>query len=192
MIDARHLQTRIKQALTDHQSAIEQFVKEHDTEIIRASIEMRQSLATGGKIYACGNGGSATDASHFCGELLGRFHKERRPLAAQCLTTDPSTITAIANDYGYTEVFARQVQALVRPADFLVAISTSGNSENVLKAALMSKELGATLITVTGGSGGKLGNLGKFNFNVGFTNEVARIQECHIFLLHMLCDLMDT
>jgi D-sedoheptulose 7-phosphate isomerase len=147
-------------------------------------------LRGGGKILLCGNGGSAADCQHIAAELTGRFHTERTPLAALALTTDSSALTCIGNDYGYEEVFARQLRALGRPGDCLVAISTSGRSENVLRAVEVATELDLKTIALTGGDGGPLA-LGCEHALVMPSSVTARIQEAHIFIGHTWCGLIE-
>jgi D-sedoheptulose 7-phosphate isomerase len=140
----------------------------------------------GGKILAAGNGGSAADAQHLAGELVSRFYFDRPPLAAIALTTDSSILTAVGNDYGYEDVFARQVQALGRLGDVFIAISTSGNSLNVLKAIAAAKSLGLVVIGLTGRSGGNM----KAMCDVCLcapSDSTPRIQECHLLIEHSLC-----
>jgi D-sedoheptulose 7-phosphate isomerase len=142
---------------------------------------------------ACGNGGSAADSQHFAAELLNRFEKERPPLAAIALTTDTSTLTSIANDYRYEDVFAKQVQALGRNGDVLLAISTSGNSPNVIAAIHAAHERGVSVVALTGRNGGKIAPL-LANNDIHLcvpTERTARIQEVHLLTIHCLCDGID-
>lgn len=148
------------------------------------------SLLQGGKIMFAGNGGSAADAQHWAGELVSRFYYDRPGLAAIALTTDSSIITAIGNDYGYDYIFARQVEALGRPGDVLVLISTSGNSPNVVRAASAAAERDIRVIGFTGRGGGKLASMGDLCFRVP-SDETPRIQEGHEFIGHMLCALIE-
>jgi D-sedoheptulose 7-phosphate isomerase len=154
---------------------------------------MAASLKAGGKILACGNGGSAGDAQHFSAELLNRFEMERPPLAAVALSTDTSTLTSIANDYSYEQVFEKQVRALGRRGDVLLAISTSGNSPNVLAAVKAARELGMGIVALTGRNGGRTpALLGPGDAHVCVPHErTARIQEVHLLALHCLCDGID-
>jgi D-sedoheptulose 7-phosphate isomerase len=150
------------------------------------------SLRAGGKILACGNGGSAADAQHFAAELLNRFELERQPLAAIALTTDTSTLTAIANDYGYELVFEKQVRALGRAGDVLLAISTSGNSANVMAAMRAATGLGLRIVALTGERGGMGALLPAGDVHIAVPHTVtARIQELHLLALHCLCDGID-
>ena len=151
-------------------------------------------ITGGGKVLACGNGGSAGDAQHFAAEFVGRFERERPGLAAIALTTDSSILTAIANDYEFDAVFAKQVQAIGSPGDVLLAISTSGNSANVLVAVVAAQAREMTVIALTGRNGGKLAErLTETDVHICVPHErTARIQEVHILVVHCLCDAVDT
>jgi D-sedoheptulose 7-phosphate isomerase len=152
------------------------------------------TLRAGGVVYACGNGGSAAQAQHFSAEFLNRFERERPPLAAVALTTDTSTLTSIANDYSYEEIFSKQVVALGRPGDVLLALSTSGRSANVNRAVRVAQERGLAVLALTGRDGGPLASLLRpgrdLELRVPLAS-TARIQEGHLFLLHALCGLVD-
>ena len=150
-------------------------------------------ITAGGKVLACGNGGSAADAQHFAAELVNRFEIERPGLAAIALTTDSSALTSIANDYAFEQVFARQVQALGRRGDVLLAISTSGHSPNVAAAITAAQALGLVTVALTGRDGGRIaGQLGRDDVEIRVSATVtARIQETHILIVHCLCDLLD-
>ena len=163
------------------------------TVIVQSAQCMARSLQQEGKILSCGNGGSAADAQHFSSELLNRFEMERPGLPALALTTDSSTLTSIANDYSYNEVFAKQVRALGLGNDVLLAISTSGNSANVIAAVLAAHERGMRVVALTGGDGGKIGSvLGEGDIEIRVPATVtARIQEVHLLAIHCLCDLID-
>ena len=155
---------------------------------------MVESLKADGKILACGNGGSAADAQHFSAELLNRFEKERPGLAAMALTTDSSTLTSIANDYDFAQVFSKQVRALGQPNDVLLAISTSGNSRNVIAAIEAAHECGLKVVALTGRNGGLIGELVKQS-DVHIcvpAQSTARVQEVHLLTLHCLCDGIDS
>jgi len=158
--------------------------------ILSAAETLFQSLQSGGKILLCGNGGSAADAQHLAAEFVGRFIRERRPLPAVALTTDSSILTAIGNDFGMEYVFSRQVQALARPGDVLLAISTSGKSPNVLMAVSGAKRLGLKTIGLSGKDGGDLASAVHIPIVIPSTN-TARIQECHITIGHTLCELVE-
>lgn len=161
---------------------------------VAAAIEtLTQSLLNGGKILACGNGGSAADAQHFAAELVGRFEAERGELAAIALTTDTSILTAVANDYAFSQIFARQVRALGHAGDVLLAISTSGNSGNVIEAINAAHEHEMRVIALTGRDGGQIGELLRdddIHLCVS-AQRTARIQETHLLIIHCLCDGID-
>ncbi|WP_114690434.1 phosphoheptose isomerase [Polynucleobacter necessarius] len=156
-------------------------------------LAMVDCLRAGGKVMACGNGGSAADAQHFAAELIGRFERERQELAAIALTTDTSILTAVGNDYSYDEVFSKQVRGLGKQGDILVGISTSGNSKNVVKAIEAAKKIGIKIIALTGNCGGKIAQLlDKDDIHLcAPSTRTARIQETHLVLLHALCDGVD-
>jgi D-sedoheptulose 7-phosphate isomerase len=161
--------------------------------IARAGALLAAALRAGGKVLACGNGGSAADAQHFAAELVNRFEIERAPLAAVALTTDSSTLTSIANDYSYEQVFAKQLRAIGRRGDALLAISTSGNSANVMEAMRAARELGVRVVALTGNGGGRMGALlSAEDVHVCVPHKrTARIQEVHLLVLHCLCDGID-
>ena len=162
--------------------------------IARAAQLLADSIKGGHKAMACGNGGSAADAQHFAAELIGRFEREREELAAIALTTDSSILTAIANDYSFDEVFAKQVRGLGKAGDVLIGISTSGNSKNVIAAIEAAHKKGIHVIGMTGRDGGKIAHLmrpGDVLLNVD-SPVTARIQEVHILMMHCLCDALDT
>ena len=150
-----------------------------------------ESIAKGGKLVICGNGGSASDALHFAGEIVGRFVKERNAWPAVVLNADVATMTAIANDYGYDDVFARQAEGHLKPNDIFIGISTSGNSENVYRAMLKAKEIGAKTACLVGRDGGKIGRESDYPIIVP-CNVTARVQECHINIIHILCELSES
>jgi D-sedoheptulose 7-phosphate isomerase len=161
--------------------------------VARAGRLLADILRGGGKVLACGNGGSAADAQHFAAELMNRFELERAPLAAVALTTDTSTLTSIANDYAFEQVFAKQVRGIGRRGDALLAISTSGNSANVLEAVRAARELGVQVVAMTGNGGGKIGAmLSDDDVHICVPHKrTARIQEVHLLVLHCLCDGID-
>ena len=161
--------------------------------IARAALALAQALKAGGKVLACGNGGSAADAQHFAAELVNRFEAERPPLAALALTTDSSNLTTIANDYAWEQVFAKQLRALGRRGDVLLAISTSGNSANVIEALRAAHEIGVRVIALTGKGGGKMAPLlAREDVHICVPHQnTARIQEVHLLVLHCLCDAID-
>jgi D-sedoheptulose 7-phosphate isomerase len=161
--------------------------------VARAAAVMTDCLLRNGKILACGNGGSAADAQHFSSEMLNRFEMERPGLPAVALTTDTSTLTSIANDYSYSEVFAKQVRALGQPVDVLLAISTSGNSENINLAVNAAHERDMRVVALSGRQGGDLaGLLSGPDVEIRVpADSTARIQEVHLLVVHCLCDLID-
>jgi D-sedoheptulose 7-phosphate isomerase len=161
--------------------------------IARAGELLAASLRAGGKALACGNGGSAADAQHFSAELVNRFERERAPLAAVSLTTDTSTLTSIANDYAYDQVFAKQVRAIGRRGDVLLAISTSGNSPSILEAVRAAHAALVRVVALTGNGGGKLAALlAADDVHICVPHgKTARIQEVHLLVLHCLCDAID-
>lgn len=161
--------------------------------IVRAGQLMSQSLLDEGRIFSCGNGGSAADSQHFSAELINRFEMERPALPAIALTTDSSALTSIANDYSYDDIFAKQISALGRDNDVLLAISTSGNSENVNRAIDAAHERAVKVVALSGRDGGRMaGLLTENDVEIRVPAErTARIQEVHILVLHCLCDLID-
>ena len=188
-----NLQQRIQQQFQES-LAVKQAALAAMAPGIEAAVRlMAASLAAGGKLMACGNGGSAADSQHFAAELLNRFEKERAPLAAIALTTDTSTLTSIANDYAYDQVFAKQVTALGRPGDVLLAISTSGNSPNVMTAIDAAHARDVKVVALTGKGGGTIaGRLRSDDVHLCVpADRTARIQEVHLLTLHCLCDGID-
>jgi len=149
------------------------------------------ALRHGGKVLVAGNGGSAAEAQHFATELVGRFKRERDPFAVLALTADSAVLTAVANDYGFAEVFARQVRALGRPGDVLIAFSTSGESENIVRAAVAARERGLTTIAVTGGQPSRLERAADLTVRAP-SSDTPLVQEIHVVLLHLLCDLVES
>jgi len=163
-------------------------------DVIQAANEMMvRALINGNKILCCGNGGSAGDAAHFSSEMLNRFERERPALPAIALTTDTMTLTAIANDYDYDQIYSKQISALSQPGDILLAISTSGNSKNILKAIQAAHDRGLQVVALTGKNGGKIpALLNEQDIEIRVPAMVtARIQEVHLLIIHCLCDLID-
>ena len=186
--------TRVREHFAESIALNEKSAAELGESIAAAGAIMSTSLLEGGKILSCGNGGSAADAQHFSSELLNRFEMERPGLAAMALTTDSSTLTSISNDYAYEEIFSKQVRALGKAQDVLLAISTSGNSQNVCRAITAAHELGMKVVALTGRDGGSMAGMYSENdveIRVPATR-TARIQEVHLVVIHCLCDLIDT
>lgn len=159
-------------------------------ELNAAAALLNRTLNQGNRVFICGNGGSAADAQHFAAELTGRFESERRGLAAIALTTDTSALTSIGNDYGFERVYSRQLQALSQTGDLLIAISTSGNSGNVLQAVQFARDNGVASIGLLGRDGGELKPLVDIPIVIPVAR-TARVQEAHIVVLHMLCEAVD-
>ncbi len=187
------LENRIQQHFAESLKAKQDTLAHCVPALTAAGRLMAERLRAGHKILSCGNGGSAGDAQHLSSELLNRFERERPPLAGIALSTDTGTLTSVANDYSYEEVFAKQVRALGRAGDILVGITTSGNSPNVLRAVEAAHQLGMTVIALTGRDGGKLAPLLRgddIELRAAHT-VTARIQEVHLVFIHCLCDLID-
>ena len=180
----------IPETFADHSAVATRAALELPPMLERAVGAVFECLRAGGKILACGNGGSAADAQHVVAELVGRFREERRALPAIALTGDSATLTALGNDYGFEHVFARQVEALARPGDVLLAISTSGNSPNVVRAAQAARSLGCSVIAFTGARGGELAGQTELTIKAP-SNTVARIQEVHSLCIHAICEALD-
>ena len=162
-------------------------------EIARAGTALAQALKAGRKALACGNGGSAADSQHFAAEIVGRFERERPGMPAVALTVDTSAITAIANDYDWNRVFAKQVEALGQAGDVLLAISTSGNSKNVMEAMKAAQDKGLVVIALTGRDGGAMAKMLRpqdFHLNVAHPRTM-RVQEIHLLVIHCLCEVVD-
>lgn len=187
------LRKRASQHFLDSIAVKQEAEKTLPESVARGILAMVDCLKSGGKIMACGNGGSAADAQHFAAELIGRFERERQELAAIALTTDSSILTAVGNDYSYDDVFSKQVRGLGKKGDILIGISTSGNSKNVVRAIEAAKKLGMKVIALTGNGGGKIANLlDKEDIHLcAPSTRTARIQETHLVLLHALCDGVD-
>ncbi len=182
----------IKQRISDS-IAVKQSLLENEeliNTVVSLANEIVTCIANGGKLVICGNGGSASDALHFAGEIVGRFVKERKAWPAVVLNADVATMTAIANDYGYDDVFARQVEGHVKPGDVFIGISTSGNSENVYRAMQKAKEIGGATACLVGKDGGKIGREADLPIIVP-CNVTARVQECHINIIHILCEMAE-
>lgn len=183
-------EAKITESFIQHEELLARCRNELTPVILRVSQAVRQAIHTGYKVMLCGNGGSAADAQHIAAELMGHFMKERGPLSAIALTTDTSILTAVGNDYRFEDIFARQVRGLGRPGDVFIGISTSGNSNNVIEAALVAREIGCTTVALVGHAGGKLAPLCTHAIIVP-SKETPRIQEMHILIGHMLCELLE-
>lgn len=160
-------------------------------DIDRVADLIRASLKNGGKVLLMGNGGSAADAQHIAAELIGRYKRERRALPALALSVDTSALTAIGNDYGYEFVFSRQIEGLARKGDVVIGISTSGNSDNVIRGLEAAEKAGAATVALLGKGGGKARDRAQISLVVP-SNDTARIQEAHITLGHIICELLDS
>lgn len=182
--------TQIAKDIETHRKMLDEFQKKGTAIVIRAAEAIIKALKANRTVYLCGNGGSAADAQHIAGELVGRFQKERKPLAAVALSTDTSILTSIANDYSYEDVFARQVEALVRKGDILWAFSTSGSSPNVIKAARTAKQKGAFVLAFTGRRNSKLERIADICFCAN-AESTARSQEMHQLAYHIICELVE-
>ncbi|MCS7199518.1 MAG: D-sedoheptulose 7-phosphate isomerase [Caldimicrobium sp.] len=183
----RDLLERIKR---DHLEVIESFLQREEEKIIKAVALTKEVILNGGKILIFGNGGSAADAQHLAGELVNRFKRERKPLPAIALTTDTSVLTAISNDYDFSQVFVKQIQALGKKGDIALAISTSGKSPNVIEALKTAKELGLYTIGLSGGLGGSMPPLCDILILVP-SYDTPRIQEGHLLFLHIFSELLE-
>lgn len=186
--------TAVAEALEERRALLSTALRRMTTgtgELAAAAACLISTLRASGKVLVAGNGGSAAEAQHFAAELVGRFKRERSPYAALALTTDTSILTAIANDYGYRDVFARQVLGLGRPADVLVAFSTSGESENLLRAVETARELGMTTIAVTGSRRSSLERSADIALRMPLA-DTALVQELHMAVTHILCDIVET
>lgn len=188
-----NLTDRIKEHFAESLSVKMLSMERLTLDLAQATQVMVNSLKLGGKILACGNGGSAGDAQHFAAELVGRFERERMELGAIALTTDSSILTAIGNDYGFEEIFSKQVRAIGKKGDILLGISTSGNSPNVILAIKAAKKMGMRVVAFTGRGGGKIKDLLEpEDVHLCVPSErTARIQETHLLLIHCLCDGID-
>jgi len=180
----------IEYELNSHLQTISDVISISKENLEQASILAVNTLKKGNKILLCGNGGSAADAQHIAAELTGRYKTERRGLAGIALTTDTSALTAIGNDYGYDRVFDRQVESLANNGDLLIGISTSGNSENIINALKVAKDMGCSTIGFSGKSGGAMNDICDINLVVPSDN-TPRIQEMHILFGHTICQIID-
>ncbi len=180
----------LKSSLEEHVITLRQLIETKLPDIQAAGELISRTLSEGNKILTCGNGGSAADAQHLAAELVGRYEAQRRSYPAIALTTDTSALTALSNDYGYEEVFSRQVLGLALPGDLLIAISTSGKSPNVINAAKQAKGLKCRTIAMTGAEGGPLAEICDLTIAVP-SKRTARVQEAHITIAHLWCEMVD-
>ena len=169
---------------------LENLISNHEEEFSKSAISFSTALKNGNTIFWCGNGGSAAESSHLAVELIGRFKNNRRPLPSISLNSDTSAITCIANDFGYDEIFARQLEGLAKPGDVLVVLSTSGKSENILRALRKANALGVASIALLGKGGGPAADLAKHRIVVE-SSETARIQEIHLLIGHTFCEFAE-
>ncbi len=184
-----HIETLFNESISVKQASIAELT----APIVNAANIIATSLKNNGKVLTCGNGGSAADAQHFSSELLNRFERERQGLAAVALTTDSSTLTSIANDYTYEQIFSKQVSALGKNNDVLLAITTSGNSANILAAIKAAHHNGMSVVALSGKNGGSIpASLKNQDIEIRVPSQsTARIQEVHLLVMHCLCDLID-
>ncbi|HON56868.1 MAG TPA: SIS domain-containing protein [bacterium] len=186
------MREKIKENIENLTSYLNDNIEHFTRKIYQICEILWQSYYNNKKIITMGNGGSAADAQHIVCELVGRFLKsQRRPLAAVCLNTNVSTLTAIANDFGYDYVFSRQIEALCEEGDVVIAYSTSGNSENIIEALKIAHSKAAKIITITGKDGGKMKEIGDLNFNIEL-KDTPRIQEVHCLINHLICELLES
>ncbi len=183
-------QSRIREALDTHKNMVAEFERSAVDILVAASQAIVETFRMGGTLYLCGNGGSAADAQHIAGEMVGRFRTERRALPAIAFSTDTSVLTCVANDYSYDDVFARQAEAHIKPGDVLWGLSTSGASPNVLKAAEIAKRKGAHIIAFTGKKDSKLQAMADICLCAD-AQVTARSQEIHQLAYHIICDLVE-
>ncbi len=185
------MQDKIKRIIEESQSVKTSLLSEKTLALIeKAAKRIIEALNHGGKVIVFGNGGSASDSQHMVAELVGRFKKERAAIPAIALTTNTSTITALSNDYGYDVSFKRQLEALGKKADIAIGISTSGMAKNVIATLLKAKEMGLATIGLTGTDGGALKDIADLSIVVN-SHDTARIQEAHILIIHILCELIE-
>jgi len=189
MAEPPQIRTTIENAIAEHLSAVES-VRQQIALLERIAAEMTRALGRGNKVLWCGNGGSAADSQHLAAELVGRFQRQRRGLASLALTTDTSILTAVGNDFGFDQIFVRQVEALCVRGDVLVGISTSGNSRNVCLALEAARRLEAFTVAFTGPPGGQVSHLADAVLAIG-SQSTARVQEAHILCGHILCDWVE-
>ena len=180
----------ILENFTEHCEVLEKSKDNLIDKIEQAATLVTNTIEQGGKLMICGNGGSAADSQHIAAEVVGRFKKERRGLPAIALTTDSSILTAIGNDYGFDKIYSRQIEAIAVSRDLLIAISTSGNSKNMIEGVKAARKIGCTVVGLSGMSGGILNSICNLTINVP-SNNTARIQEVHILISHIICELLE-
>ena len=180
----------IKKNFSDHLDVINKVLASDASTIKLLGELLANCLEKNGTIFWCGNGGSASDSQHLAAELVGRFRNDRRALKSIALTTDTSILTSVGNDYGFDQIFSRQLQALGSPEDILIGISTSGNSRNILNAFKVASDLGITSIALTGKDGGIANKISDYSIIVN-SESTARIQEAHILIGHILCEIIE-
>jgi len=184
------MQDVIKKNFSEHLEVVNRVLESNAETIDLFGDLLSTCLKNNGTIFWCGNGGSASDSQHIAAELVGRFKDDRPALKSIALTTDTSILTSVANDYGFSEIFSRQFEALGSSGDILVGISTSGGSENIIRAFQAAKNLGATTLALTGNDGGKVKKISDYSLVVE-SKSTARIQEAHILIGHILCELIE-
>jgi len=189
-LQGRDMKKTVERIFAESIDVKQKTLKKNLPEIIGAVEAVIKAFKTGHKLFFCGNGGSAADSQHIAAEFVGRFQKERKAWPAIALTTDSSALTALGNDYSFEIVFSRQLQALGQKGDVLIAISTSGNSKNILAAVKEAKTMGITTIGVTGGSGGQLAAVSDIPI-VAASSITARVQESHLVIFHTICELVE-
>jgi D-sedoheptulose 7-phosphate isomerase len=188
--DDQAVRERVATRLRDLAAVAERAAQSLPDSVLRGATMIRHTIANGGTLFFCGNGGSAADAQHMATEYVVRYLRDRRPVRAVALTTDTSLLTAAANDLGFVEVFARQVEALARPNDLLIIHSTSGNSPNVLRAAEVARRAGVQVLALTANGGGRLRELATHTI-LAPTDRTDRAQELHLCLEHLMCELVE-
>jgi D-sedoheptulose 7-phosphate isomerase len=180
----------INKNLTEHKNVLDGVLEQNRIEIAYIARLLVEALSRDGCIFWAGNGGSASDCQHLAAELVGKYKKKRQALRSMALTTDTSILTCIANDFGYSDVFSRQLEALGRCGDVLIGVSTSGNSENICAAVYTARRLGMKTVLLLGKGGGRSRDLADLSLVIN-SNSTARVQECHITIGHILCDLIE-
>ena len=181
----KHFNDQIK----DHLETIKSLTS-FDNDLNKLILNLKKIIQSKNKIFFCGNGGSASDAEHLCAEFIGRFNENRSPYPAISLNSNIANITCISNDFGYDQLFARQLEALATKEDIVFALTTSGNSQNIIQGLKQAKIIGMQIVTFLGKDGGECRGMGDFEFLIN-SNDTARIQECHMFLGHYICSMLE-